>query len=314
MSSSTPAPSAAPIAPPYQPRRPSTSRFVNVRGLRYHLRCWGEPTEDGPPPLLMLHGWMDVSASFQFMVDAMAEGRALIAPDWRGFGLTERPATDTYWFADYLGDLDRLIDAVLPDRRIDLLGHSMGGNAAMLYAGLRPERIRKLVNLEGFGMPRTQPADAPRRLLQWLDELRTPPMLASYETADGVVRRLMKNNPRLPADKAAWLAGHWSAPQADGRWHLQADAAHKGVSPVLHQVEESLLLWQRIEAPVLWVDGALTDLATFWGSRYSREEFEARLATLRAPVTRARLPASGHMLHHDEPEALAAQIERFLAA
>lgn len=307
--------SAAAPATPYQPRREATSRFIDVRGLRYHLRCWGDlDATAGPPPLVLLHGWMDVGASFQFMVDAMAEGRAIVAPDWRGFGLTEGPATDTYWFPDYVGDLDLLLQALLPDRTIDLLGHSMGGNVAMVYAGLRPERIRRLVNLEGFGMPRTRPEDAPKRLLQWLDQLRTPPALVSYEGPEGVMRRLMKNNPRLPADKADWLAGHWSAPQADGRWHLRADPAHKGVSPTLYQVEEALALWQRITAPVLWVDGALTDLAAIWGTRYTREEFETRLATLRAPLTRARLPASGHMLHHDEPEALAAHIERFLAA
>jgi len=66
--------------------KPSRSRFLPVRGLRYHLREWGEP---GAPQLLLLHGWMDVSASFQFVVDALRRDWHVIAPDWRGFGLKD---------------------------------------------------------------------------------------------------------------------------------------------------------------------------------------------------------------------------------
>ncbi len=83
----------------------------------------------------MVHGWMDVSASFQFVVDAFAEDRHIVAPDWRGYGLTDWPRTDGYWFADYLADLDAVIDHIAPDQPVDLLGHSMGGNVAMMYSG-----------------------------------------------------------------------------------------------------------------------------------------------------------------------------------
>ena len=100
----------------------------------------------------MVHGWMDVAASYQFVVDAFAQDHYVIAPDWRGYGLTESPPTDNYWFPDYLADLDFLLDHYSPDAPVHLVGHSMGGNVAMLYAGSRPQRIRRLVNLEGFGM------------------------------------------------------------------------------------------------------------------------------------------------------------------
>ena len=145
---------------PYQPHRAASSRFITVRGLRHHVLTWGDTAHATPtrPPLVMLHGWMDVAASFQFVVDALPSERHVIAFDWRGFGLTDTPAGDTYWIPDYVGDLDGVLDLLLPDQPVDLLGHSMGGNVVMLYAGLRPARIRKLVNLEGFGMPRTDPA------------------------------------------------------------------------------------------------------------------------------------------------------------
>lgn len=301
----------------YQPLNPARSQFVAIRGLQYHLHTWGGPECVTPerPPLLLLHGWMDVGASFQFMVDALAatEGfqRWVIAPDWRGFGRTEGPRTDTYWMPDYLGDLDALLDARMPEGPIDLLGHSMGGNVAMIYAGTRPERIRRLVNLEGFGLPATEPSQAPKRLLQWLDELKTPMALRSYASVDEVAARLLKNNPLLTPDKAAWLAPHWSSQRDDGRWHIQGDPAHKRANPVLYRREEALASWGRITAPVLWAEGDRTDMRKWWGDRYPRSDFEARLTVLRQ-LDRVRLSPAGHMLHHDQPRALAEHVARFL--
>ena len=138
----------------YQALKPWLSDFVPIRTLNNHVLQWGEPVP-GQPPLVMMHGWMDVEASFQFVVDALQQERHVIAADWRGYGLTESSKTDNYWFADYLADLDFLLDHYSPDHPVDLLGHSMGGNVVMLYAGVRPGRIRRLINLEGFGMPST---------------------------------------------------------------------------------------------------------------------------------------------------------------
>jgi len=306
----------------YLPKRAAHRGFVPVRGLQYHLHTWGDPALATParPPLVLLHGWMDVGASFQFVVDALATAdgfeRWVIAPDWRGFGLTAAPEADTYWFPDYLGDLDALLDAVLGAAgwtdAIDLLGHSMGGNVVMSYAGVRPARVRRLVNLEGFGMPETKPNQAPRRLAQWLDELKAPQALRSYDGLQAVAERLLKNNPLLTPDKADWLAPHWARQQADGRWHILGDPAHKRVNPVLYRRDEVLETWKLISAPVLWVEGDLTDITKWWGHRYPRSDFEARLAVV-PNLQQARLAPCGHMLHHDQPEALAAHLRRFLA-
>jgi pimeloyl-ACP methyl ester carboxylesterase len=299
----------------YVPRCVGSSRFEPVRGLQYHLTTWGDAHTTGSsrPPLVLLHGWMDVGASFQFVVDALQAGRHVIAPDWRGFGQTAVPGADTYWFPDYVADLDALLDALVPDGVVDLAGHSMGGNVAMIYAGLRPQRIRRLINLEGFGLPDSRPEQAPKRYVQWLDELRAPTALQSYDNADGVARRLMRNNPLLSADKAAWLAQVWARPGADNRWHIQGDPAHKLANPVLYRKQEVLAVWRQITAPLLWVEGDQTDVGKWWGNRYPREDFEARLAVV-PQVQRARLSPCGHMLHHDQPEALAAHIEAFLDA
>jgi pimeloyl-ACP methyl ester carboxylesterase len=306
---------------PYTARRHAQSVFVPLRGLRYHAHVWGDAslaTADRPP-LVLVHGWMDVGASFQFLVDELAlrEGfqRWIIAPDWRGFGRTDTPAADTYWFPDYLADLEALLDALLPSAQwpqIDLAGHSMGGNVVMSYAGVRAQRIRRLVNLEGFGLPQTKPAQAPKRLAQWMDELKTPQALRTYASLDEVAARLVKNNPLLSADKAAWLAPHWARLADDGLWHIQGDPAHKRPNPVLYRVEEILETWKLITAPVLWVEGDLTDVAKWWGQRYPRSEFDDRLAVV-PQVQRVTLSPCGHMLHHDQPQALADHLAAFLS-
>ncbi len=304
-------------APVYRPRRAARSLFVTVRGLRYHLLAWGDASLAMPerPPLVLLHGWMDVAASFQFMVDALAAERFVIAADWRGFGLSDASGSDSYWFADYLGDLDALLDHPelgLAGAPVDLLGHSMGGNVVMLYAGIRPERIRRLVSLEGFGMPATVPEQAPKRYRQWLDELKEPAGLKPYDNVAEVAARLRKTNPLLPEDKAAWLAPHWSR-EAGGQWQILGDPAHKRVNPLLYRVEEVLACWRQIAAPMLWVEGDRTDVEKWWGHRYPRSEFDARLAVV-PKVERHVLSPAGHMLHHDQPEALARRLEEFLDA
>jgi pimeloyl-ACP methyl ester carboxylesterase len=310
---------ATPAAATYQPLCAARSLFVPLRGLTYHVHAWGDAALASPerPVLLMLHGWMDVGASFQFVVDALAtaEGfrRRVLAPDWRGFGLTSVPPTDSYWFPDYLGDLDALLDALVPGQRVDLVGHSMGGNVVMSYAGVRPDRIRRLVNLEGFGLPRSEPRHAPRRLAKWLDALKTPQSLRDYASLDEVAARLMKNNPRLTADKARWLAPHWSEPDGHGRWRILGDPAHKRPNPMIYRVDEILETWRGITAPLLWVEGDTTDVAQWWGGRYSAAEFHERLTVVRH-TERHTLSDCGHMLHHDQPAALAQRLAGFLGA
>jgi pimeloyl-ACP methyl ester carboxylesterase len=289
---------------------PSRSEFLPVRGLRLHVRHWGR---EGAPKLFMAHGWMDMSASFQFVVDALEGDWHVIAPDWRGFGLSDRSGADTYWYPDYLADLEAILDHYSPDAPVNLLGHSMGGNIVGLYAGVRPDRIARLVNLEGFGLPATKPEQAPGRYAKWLDELRTPPAMRGYADPGEVAARLQKTNPRLSNARAAFLAGHWAARNADGLWEILGDPAHKMTNPLLYQAEEVLACWRRITAPVLWVEAEHTDMWRWMGPKeQARAEIDRRLGMLR-DVTARMMPDAGHMLHHDQPERLARMIEDFIA-
>ncbi len=299
----------------YQVKRPSRSEFVPIRGHQYHVHLWGTPRPD-TPPLVMVHGWMDVGASFQFVVDAMHQDRWVIAPDWRGYGQTTGPQVDNYWFPDYLADLDFLLDRYAAGTAIDLVGHSMGGNVVMIYAGARPERIRRLINLEGFGMAATKPAQAPGRYAKWMDELKALQRgemdLKPYPDVSGVARRLMKTNPRLSQDKADWLAQQWAAPNAQGQWQILGDPAHKITNAQLFRVDEVLACYERITAPVLAVEASDDSLVTWWKGAYTLAQYHERLASV--PNVQIKvIQDAAHMLHHDQPEQLAAMIDAFLA-
>jgi pimeloyl-ACP methyl ester carboxylesterase len=287
---------------------PSESIFLDVRGLRYHCRCWGDPAA---PRLFLLHGWMDVSASFQFFVDALAGRWRAIAPDWRGYGLTQWSGADSYWFPDYLADLDALLAHWSPGGPATLIGHSMGGNVASLYAGARPERVARLVNLEGFGLHASYPSRAPARYAEWLAALGAPQRFRDYASFDALAARLCERNPRLTRDRAQFLARHWGVARADGRVSLRSDPAHKRVNPVLYRLDEARACWQRVTAPVLWVEGEAS--RTLEQLRIAGTDLDARRRAF-ANLTTQTVADAGHMLHHDQPERLARMVEEFLRA
>jgi len=286
--------------------KPSRSEFISIRGLRYHVRRWG--AEDAPM-LFMLHGWMDVGASFQFLVDALAGDWHVIAPDWRGFGLSEWCA-DGYWFADYLADLDALLDHFSPAERARLVGHSLGANVASLYAGVRPARVARVVALDGFGLPIESPDTAPDKMAKWLDALKDPPSFADYASLAAVADRLQKNNARLPRDKAEFLASHWAAVDERGGARLVSDPRHKLPFPTVYRMEEVTAIWRRVAAPVMLVGASDSFVVKWLGGDAALRERSATFADCRLHV----VADAGHMLHHDRPAAVAALIEPFLAA
>ncbi len=289
--------------------RHSESTFLDIRGLRYHIRHWkGDPSRR----LFLLHGWMDVSASFQFLVDALAPDWDVYAPDWRGYGLSQWSGADSYWFPDYIGDLDVLLERIQPERPVNLVGHSLGGNVGGLYTGIRPGRIARFVNLEGFGMPVTRAEQAPKRYERWLEELRVAPGWRSYGSYDELADRLQGNNRRLTRERAAFLARHWGREaEGGGGVVLRSDPAHKLVNATVSRLDEASACWSRATAPVLWVEAAESE--TRMRMKLSPEELAERRAAF-AQLAFHTVADAGHMLHHDQPEQVARLIEDFLAS
>jgi pimeloyl-ACP methyl ester carboxylesterase len=283
----------------------SESHYHDIRGLRHHVRTWGEPHQ---PKLFLLHGWMDVSASFQFLVDEMQGHWHVIAPDWRGFGLTDWER-DGYWFPDYYADLDALLDLYQPDTPVNLVGHSMGGMIACTYGGIRPQRVANIVSLEGFGLSRTTADQAPERYQRWLDELRAPPRFRSYTSFTDVAARLKRNNSRLSGEMAVFLAQHWAKQDPSGEITLASDPRHKLVNPYLFRLEELLACWRQVSAPVLWVFARESKRAGYLND--TPGQLAERKSAFR-DFHEVWLDDCGHMMHHDQPQRLAEIIESFL--
>jgi pimeloyl-ACP methyl ester carboxylesterase len=107
------------------------------------------------------------------------------------------------------------------------------------------------------------------------------------------------------------LAQHWARPGSDGQWRILGDAAHKVINPYLFHVEEALAMYGQISAPVLVVEASDDSLGQWWKGKYTLAEFHERLKAV--PVLeQAIIQDAGHMLHHDQPQALAAVLEKFM--
>jgi pimeloyl-ACP methyl ester carboxylesterase len=307
----------------YKPLRVPRHEERVVRGLRHRVTWWGEPSE---APVVLLHGFMDCGATWQFLADCLPATWSLAAPDWRGFGHTEW-AAGGYWFPDYFADLESLLDALVPHVAARVIGHSMGANIALMYGGIRPERLAWIASLEGFGLSRTRAQDAPLRYTKWLDELRQPVRNGRYRSIAQLASLLRARNPRLTPERAEFVAQAWSrpaesdspasaspgsasgpAPDSGQEVELLFDPRHRLVNPVLYRREEAEACWARIGTPVLLARGDTGDDRSLH-MRTAAEEMRAHIRNLEIVA----VPDAGHMLHHEEPEVLAGHIKEFAA-
>jgi pimeloyl-ACP methyl ester carboxylesterase len=284
----------------YEPRRVARREHRVLRGLRHQLHWWGD---DVANPIVLLHGWGDSSETWQFLVDRLPESWTCVGLDWRGFGGTAW-SQQGYWFPDYFADLEALLDELCPGTPVRVIAHSMGGNIATMYGGMRTGRIEWLVNLEGIGL-RQLPADhAPDRYVEWLDQLRTPTRERRYATLDVLVDFLVARNPAMPREHAEFLAHAWSAPDADARGGLKLvfDPRHRNVNPTLFQRPEAEALWKRFTAPMLLVLGEGSEIRGRVSPEHmTNEYFRSMFRDLRIQW----LAGVGHMMHIENPQAIA---------
>ena len=267
------------------------------------MTWWGEATDT---PIVLLHGFQDCGATWQFLVDCLPGTWSLVAPDWRGFGGSEW-VPGGYWFPDYLADLEALLNTLAGPRPARVIAHSMGANVAALYSGIRPDRLRWLVNLEGVGLSKTQPQDAPARYARWLDELQEPLSEGLYSSAQQLADVLVRRNPRLCADRAEFIARAWTRATESGV-RLTFDPRHRLVNPVLYRREEAEACWARAAIPMLLLMGEKS------GHRERITAPGAGGASLFHNAQTFILPGVGHMMHHEDPAAVAARIVQFAQA
>jgi pimeloyl-ACP methyl ester carboxylesterase len=270
-------------------------------GLSLSVVEWTPSASPEAPTCLLLHGFMDAAESFDLMAPALAAaGLRVLAPDLRGFGESDRVSGGGYYhFPDYVADVDALL-AGGPDE-VFVVGHSMGGTIATLFAGAKPERVKKLAVLEGLGPLDTPDDAAPLRVRKWLDDLTSPPT-SQPMTEDDALRRLVAAHPRVPREVLATRLVHLARAEGDGLvWRY--DPLHRTTAPMPFLAKVHGAFAARVECPVLYVTGGPL------GWRVPDED--ARVACF-ADVTRTDLEHAGHMMHWSMPVELAETLIRFL--
>jgi len=289
----------------YQPLRTPRFESLIIRGLKHRLTWWGERTET---PVVLLHGFMDCGATWQFLVDSLPQEWCCVAPDWRGFGGTDW-ASGGYWYPDYFADLEALLAALVPGKPARIVAHSMGANIAAMYAGIRPERLAWVANLDAIGLPRTVSQEAPERYERWLNELIEPPKGTDYRSLAQLARALTLRNPRLTADRAEFIARAWASetPAADGGVQLRFDPRHRIVNPVLYRREEAEACWARMQTPMLLLRAGLSEFRERLGADGEEDRVRAQYRNLRI----VNLPEVGHSMHHEDPQTVARHIIEF---
>ncbi len=279
---------------------PPRDLFIDANRLRQHLLEWGA----GERIVLLLHGFLEHAHVWDWVAPLLADaGLHVFALDWRGHGESQWIGSGGYYhFPDYTADLAFVRRAL--GGRAAIVGHSMGGGAAVQYAGTEPERLSALVSIEGLGLPDSDPASAPARFASWVGDLeraarRQPPAMTLEEAA----QRLRRRFPRFSAEVAAHMARHGTRPEGGHRvWRF--DPLHQTIAPQPYYLAQARAFWERVRCPVLYVEGSDSPL------RLAEEDLQPRLAALRA--RRVTIAGAAHHPHLENPTALAQALIEFL--
>jgi pimeloyl-ACP methyl ester carboxylesterase len=279
-------------------------RELVANGLRHHLLEWDG---GGRTTVLCLHGFLDLAWGFAPIAPALAAaGYHVVAPDLRGHGDTDRVgAGGYYYFMDYLPDVADLVEQVARDRLI-LVGHSMGGSVAAIYAGAFPDRPERIVVMEGIHAEERPGEDPARRAAEWVLSVRRarergPRVLPTIEDCAARLRRF---DPRCPPDLALFLAERGTVPVPGGR-AFKHDPVHVTRGPYPYRLELSQAYWSAVRCPVLLVESEHPETPP-------PLDLEARAATFRRS-RRAVVRDAGHMMIRHQPAAVARLILDFLA-
>ncbi len=282
-------------------------KTVDVLGLPIHYLEWGTPIGE---PLVLVHGFLDQARSWEplvgFLQQRMDRPLWMVAPDCRGHGDSGWVGAGGYYhFPDYVFDLDCVIRA-LHVNRFKLVGHSMGGTIAFLYAGTFPKRVTRLVLIEGLGPVGMNFSDAPTKMERWMAEVheRGRNHFHEYSSVEAGARQLQKTNARLNNDLALELARDGMKQNSRGKWVWKFDPLHRTTAPQPFYSFQAIEFLRRIDCPVLIVEGKESH-------QTQRPDQQARLDALH-DKRRIRVDHAGHMVHQDNPEALADLLVDFL--
>jgi pimeloyl-ACP methyl ester carboxylesterase len=279
------------------------SHYYYSDRLKLQFWDWGH---DGLPPLLLVHGGLDHARNWDWVARSLREHFHVYALDLRGHGNSAWAPGAMYSIAEYVLDLATLVD-VLGGGPVSLIGHSMGGILTLLYAGLYPDRVRRVVAIEGLGFPAVHRIHkpAPERMRAWMDSVRKleDREQPGYPNLDAAVARMKEANPHLSEEVARHLTVHGTNWNADGSLSWKFDNYVRPLPPYGHQIEELRAVYAEIACPVLLV----------WGreSWLPDPDTEDRASVIRNRQV-LKVDGAGHWVHHDRLDVFLDESKRFL--
>ena len=284
---------------------PASHIYFSQR-LRLHYVDWGN---EHAPALLLIHGSRDHCRSWDWVAQAFRDRYHVVAPDLRGHGDSQWLIGSNYGSIDYVYDVAQLVsqEDLAP---VSIISHSMGGGVALQYAGIYPERVRRMVVIDGTGPPpeevqkqQTEPPDA--RIREWVETMRglAARVPRRYPTLEAALARLQQENTRLSEAQARHLTIHGTSQNEDGTFSWKFDNYQRPRSPYLFNREEARAFWGLVACPVLLVNGDDSDRDDPSSDGRAEEFLNARCLSV---------AGAGHWVHHDQLDTLVKAASTFL--
>jgi pimeloyl-ACP methyl ester carboxylesterase len=269
---------------------PRSETYESQR-VTLHYDVWGDGDK---PPLMLIHGGQDHSRNWDFVAERLLDRYTIYAPDLRGHGDSGWAIGGMYSIPEFTLDVATLANRI--EGPLTVIGHSLGGAIALQYAGTFPDKVSKLVSVEGWGPPLQEHKPAHRRMREWIGhmhdvERREP---RRYETVEAATKRMMEANPHLSAEMARHLTEHGANRNEDGTYTWKFDNYVRIRSPYEFNMEDAMVIWSQIRARTLLIKGAES-----WAVDPD--------ATGRADVI------AGYWVYHDQLDVFTSHVERFLA-
>lgn len=294
----------------------AASHYFTVNNTKLHAYRLGDPNN---PPLVMLHGMQDLSASLLPVARRLSEQFCVWMPDLSGHGRSTRPGT--YSMSSYVYDVYALISEQIA-QPVALFGHSLGGQICARVAALFPELVSAAVIVEGLGPSAIAMANRTRSNINLEQEAARLKSVFGHRSRplpdlESAARKLAANNPRLGDDRAKAIAAIATEAAPDGTLKWAFDPL---VRAVFIGTDDAPRYWPHVHCPVLLVAGRqaheywtrATGLACADGGDFAPGELRARQQTF-PNAELAEFEGSGHMVHFDEPERLAEVSFEFLS-
>ena len=276
------------------PKGGPTSHIYFSQRLRLHYVDWGN--EDAPT-LLMVHGGRDHCRNWDWVADELRHDYHIIAPDLRGHGDSQWMLGGSYTIIDYVYDIAQLLHQTRATPSV-IMGHSLGGSISLLYSGIYPENVTKLISIEGMGPPpgmfdmygKTGPH---ARLEAWVGNLRqlSGRMPKRYSSLEDAFQRMQTENPHLSEDQARHLTIHGSNQNEDGSYSWKFDNYVRAFAPIGLSPEETWKIYARIDCPTLLIHGTES-----WASN---PQDDGRSKAFNNSSV-AGIEGAGHWVHHDQ--------------